>query len=461
MLYIRQRAPRRAAKLASTLVIAALSAAACRDARVPPTAPGPGRIAITSGDAQRGAPGQALDEPIVIVVRDDQGEPATGVRVSWIADDGGRIDPPESVTSSYGIAMATWTLGADRALHHGRALAPGYATVEFTATTPPDVELPLDVIQPLTLETYDGSGQSVHPDYVATGPEWTRGGNYLLLTPYPKGNPAFENPAIYQSRDLVSWTTPFGAPNPLTTPTGGYFSDPDALFVPERNELWVYFREVTTANRIRLTTSVDGVHWSASTLVAEAPNHAIISPTVVRRSPNEWLMWSVNGNVGCAGATTTVELRRSVNGVLWSNPETVALTQPGLSVWHIDVQWIPSRREYWALYNTKTAGTCTTAAVYLATSADGVHWTTHPSPVLSHGATPDLQDVIYRSTFAYEPATDEVTLWYSGARYDGASYVWHSAVQRRRRVDLFASIGAQGTAVVRAERPLPPLVNFP
>jgi hypothetical protein len=81
--------------------------------------------------------------------------------------------------------------------------------------------------------------------------------------------------------------------------------------------------------------------------------------------------------------------------------------------------------------------------------------------VLSHGATPDLQDVIYRSTFAYEPATDEVTLWYSGARYDGASYVWHSAVQRRRRVDLFATIGAQGTAVVRAERPLPPLVNFP
>src|SRR5437870_802754 len=106
MLYIRQRAPRRAAKLASTLVLAALSAAACRDAQVPPTAPGPGRIAIASGDAQRGAPGQPLDQPIVIVVRDAQGEPAAGVRVSWIADDRGTVDPPSTITSSYGIAMA-------------------------------------------------------------------------------------------------------------------------------------------------------------------------------------------------------------------------------------------------------------------------------------------------------------------------------------------------------------------
>src|SRR5438045_3602758 len=83
-------------------------------------------------DTQRGAPGQALDQPIVIVVRDDQEEPAAGVRVSWIADDGGMIDPPESVTNSDGIATAAWTLGADHALHHGRALAPGYETVEFT-----------------------------------------------------------------------------------------------------------------------------------------------------------------------------------------------------------------------------------------------------------------------------------------------------------------------------------------
>jgi hypothetical protein len=456
-----QRATTRAASLASILVIAALYAVGCRDARVTPTAPGPGRIAIASGDAQRGAPGQPLDEPIVVVVRDERGAPAPGVRVSWIADDGGAVDPPESITNSDGLAIAAWTLGRDRVLHHGRAAAAGYATVEFTATTPPDIELPLDVIQPLSLATYDGSGQSVHPDYVAMGPEWTHSANYLFLTPYPRGNANFENPAVYQSRDLVSWTTPFGAPNPLATPTGGYFSDPDALFVPERNELWVYFREVTTANRIRLTTSVDGVHWSASTVVAEAPNHELISPTVVRRSPNEWLMWSVNGNVGCAGATTTLELRRSTDGLVWSKPETVPLTQPGLYPWHIDVEWIPSRGEYWALYNAKAAGSCTTGAVYLATSTDGLHWRVHPSPVLSRGATPDLQDVVYRATFAYDPAADVVTLWYSGATYDGANYIWHSAVQRRRRADLFATVDAQGTALRRAERPLPPLRDFP
>jgi len=60
----------------------------------------------------------------------------------------------------------------------------------------------------------------------------------------------------------------------------------------------------------------------------------------------------------------------------WSPPEQVSLVQLGYSVWHIDVQWIASRSEFWALYNVKTPGSCTTPAVYLATSGDGVTWRT-------------------------------------------------------------------------------------
>lgn len=421
-----------------------------------------GHIAVTSGDAQRGTPGLPLGRPIVIVVRDAAGDPVPGVRVTWFADDGGTIDPNESLTDDGGRAAATWTLGGDRALHHGRAMADAYDPVSFTASTSTDPDLPLDLIQPLRLSTFDGSGQTVHPDYVATGPEWMHSGRYLFITPYPNGNASFENPSVYESDDLLQWGAPFGVTNPIASPQGSsYFSDPDALFVPERNELWLYFRQVSDQNVIRLTRSTDGAHWSASTIVARAPNHQIISPSVVRRSPSEWLMWSVNGNVGCSGATTTVELRRSSNGTDWSGAETVALSQQGLYAWHVDVEWLPSRGQYWALYNTKTAGSCTTSAVYLATSTDGMHWTTYPSPVLAHGAIPELRDVVYRSTFAYDELSDEVTIWYSGARYDAGNYVWHSAVQRRRRVDLFATINSPSRAAAMAERPLPSLRDFP
>jgi hypothetical protein len=426
------------------------------------TSPARGKIAIASGDAQRGAPGQPLGLPIVIVVRDAAGNPAAEVHVRWVAEDGGVIDPAESVTDATGSAAATWTLGADRALHRGSAVADGYEAVAFTASTTTDPELPLDVIQLLALSTYDGSGQTVHPDYVATGPEWTQSGRYLFLTPYPNGNPAFENPSVYESTDLLRWAAPLGVTNPIASPTTtGYYSDPDALFVPERNEVWLYFRQVGDENVVRLTRSTDGAHWSAPVMVAHAPNHELISPSVVRRAPNDWLMWAVNGNVGCSGATATVELRRSINGTDWSKPETVALSQGGVYPWHIDVEWVASRGEYWAMYNTKTPGTCTTSALYLATSTDGLNWTTYASPVLARGAIPEMRDVVYRSTFAYDELSDEVTIWYSGARYDAGTYTWRSAVQRRRRTDLFATINATPKAAISADRALPPLRNFP
>lgn len=398
---------------------------------------------------------------MVVVARDASGTPRPGVQVTWIADDGGTIDPSDGVTDFDGRATATWTLGAASSAHRARAVAGGYDGAEFTASTSLDGELPLDVIATLNLKTYDGSGQTVHPDFVTTAGEWPGAHEYLLITPYPNGNAGYENPSVFESADALHWTIPADVTNPIVTPANGYSSDPDAVYVAERSELWLYFREVASENVVRLTTSRDAMHWSAPVTVAHAPNHELISPTVVRRGASEWLMWAVNGNEGCAGATAKVELRRSSNGIDWSGPQTVDLVQPGLWPWHIDVEWIPARGEFWAMYNVKTAGSCATDAVYLATSTDGIHWTTYPSPVLTRGAVPALQDIVYRSTFAFDPVLDEITIWYSGARYDGRVYNWASAVQRRRRADLFAQIQAPARAAITASRALPSLVRFP
>jgi len=90
-----------------------------------------------------------------------------------------------------------------------------------------------------------------------------------------------------------------------------------------------------------------------------------------------------------------------------------------------------------------------------------VTWRTFPSPVLRRGAIPELADIVYRATFAYDADRDLVSLWHSGARHTTRGYEWHAAFERRRRDDLLDAIG-QVTAAHTLPAPLtsgPPLTN--
>lgn len=326
-----------------------------------------------------------------------------------------------------------------------------------------DGDPPMNELRTLTLDTYDGSGQTVHPDFVRFASAAGTFGT-LAITPYPNGNATRENPSIFGGETAELWSVPDGVANPIVRPREGYLSDPDIVRDPDTGLLRLYFREVASRNVIRLTTSDDAVHWSTPVTVTEGANHTILSPTVVRRGAGEWLMWAVDGNVGCTGSTTAVTLRRSADGITWSAPEPVSLTQPGVYPWHIEVQWIPSREEYWAVFNGKTAGSCTTPAVWLATSTDGVRWTTYPSPLLARGASHDFEDVVYRTTFDYDAESDVITFWYSGARYDGSAYIWKTAVQRRRRSEVFGVVTARAALAADALAPrvgVPPLLEAP
>jgi hypothetical protein len=125
-----------------------------------------------------------------------------------------------------------------------------------------------------------------------------------------------------------------------------------------------------------------------------------------------------------------------------------------LTPWHVDVMWVAELEEFWALYNEKPASSCATPALRLATSTDGIMWTQHPTPVLQAGVMREFNDIVYRSTLEYDPRTDMVTLWYSGARHDGDTWTWSAAVERRSRRGLFLLVDtpepARRTAVSRA-----------
>ncbi len=295
---------------------------------------------------------------------------------------------------------------------------------------------------PLILRTYDGSGQSVHPDFVAPGPAWGSGLKYLVSTPYPGSSDKHENPSLYASADGLTWDAAPGAPMPLTTPRTGFLSDPDIVYSEPQNDLSVYYRQADgRSDRILLMRSSDGAKWSEPLQLLSGPFATILSPSVVRRGEGDWLMWSVNASGGCHGNSTTVQLRRSANGVTWTAPEPVVLPLPtNRFAWHIDVQWIEARQEYWALFPAKAPGTCATRTLYLATSHDGVTWTTVSQPVLTAGSIPEFQHVVYRSTFAYDAASDSITFWFSGARLSGKKFFWSTAVQRRSRTGVFDAV---------------------
>ncbi len=417
--------------LVTVLVSASVSGCAGDAGPRPPTV-----VRVTEGDGQIARVGTLLPVPIVVTVLNAEGQPTEGVRVEWRTNDG-QLLPVESETDEQGEARARWQLGQVEGARTAEATLPGAEPAVFTAIAERSDALPFDELTPLAFSTYDGSGQVVHPDYAATPAGRFGLPLHLAITPYPFGNAAFENPSFFESPRRDRWAPAQGGPDPVVLPTAGYLSDPDLVYVADLGELWLYYRQVTTDNIVQLVRTSDGRTWSAPVEVLRAPNHQVVSPTVVRRESGDWWMFAVNsGAAGCGAATTVVEARRSTDGIHWGPAAPIQLSQPDLWPWHLDVQWIPQLNRFWALYNAKTAGGCTTPAVFLAESTDGLDWQVMAQPVLVKGAIPELQDIVYRSTFEYDPATDAVTFWFSGARYESGKYRWSAAFERRHRAAL-------------------------
>jgi hypothetical protein len=417
-------------------------------------------VRVTEGDGQVARVGTLLPAPIVVTVLNADGQPVEGVRVDWRTDDG-RLLPVDGKTNALGQARARWQLGQVEGARTAAATLPGAEPAVFTAIAESSDALPFDELTPLAFQTYDGSGQVVHPDYAATPAGAFGLPLHLAITPYPFGNAAFENPSFFESRRRDTWTRPQDGRDPVVLPAAGYLSDPDLVYVADLGELWLYYRQVTSDNIVQLVRTSDGRTWSAPVEVLRAPNHEIVSPSVVRRAIGDWWMFAVNsGATGCGAPGTVVEVRRSTDGIHWGDAAPAQLSQPGLSPWHLDVQWIPRLNRFWVLYNAKTAGGCTTPAVYLAESTDGLDWQVVAQPVLVKGAIPELQDIVYRSTFEYDPVTDAVTFWFSGARYQSGGYRWSAAVERRHRTELTESL--QATIDPRQLPPAPaPLDEWP
>ena len=287
-----------------------------------------------------------------------------------------------------------------------------------------------------SIPTYDGSGQAVHPD-IADFPDGWQGYRYwLVMTPLPYDSDGRENPSILVSNDGSSWQPPPGVTNPLVPPPPcDHNSDPDIVYNPRTDELYVYYTEVLRAERcgagvnensLKLITSSDGVHWSAPRTVMRFDldtEPLYVSPAVVYRD-GVFELWMVSNRDEVVHATST-------DGVSWSPLEPLEI---GQVQWHLDVLYIEPKAEYWMLFvDAPVAG----AALKFATSADGLRWRDYAAPLLTPGAGWD-DERIYRSTFLYDPAGDLLRVWYSAKNRAGE---WHIGYTEAGYADLIDWLG--------------------
>ncbi len=275
---------------------------------------------------------------------------------------------------------------------------------------------------PLKIQTYDGSDEITHPDALCFERPWKDYRFWMTATPYPGSNSAFENPSIFVSNDGVNWSVPEGASNPIAKPPANtYLSDPDIIYHPSYG-LRVYDRLVDEShNRIFFVESKDGRKWTRPVESIAVPNHYLISPAIIALN-SQYLMYSVK--LSDDHKTTTVERRKSEDGIAWSQPEIVSvLYARDKLIWHLDAAYVPMRKEFWLLFYSYPS-----AALYLAVSKDGLKFETLPIPLLTGREEPGAWNSgiywdsgLYRSTFCVNEQS-ELLLWYTGTK---APASWH------------------------------------
>jgi hypothetical protein len=221
---------------------------------------------------------------------------------------------------------------------------------ECDPVVPEQAEIPGRVWGPYggkrTIPTHQdpGGGQTTHPSVVRVPGGWNGYEYWMAHTPYPGSNSAWEDPNIAASNDGVNWVVPAGLTNPIDDQPGlpgPYNSDTDLEMGPG-NTMYAFWRVVIPdafQERIKYSTSTDGVNWSAP---VEAMRSAMsdrrpLSPAFMYEN-GAWKMWAIEINrspnrmVFFQGGATPAKAN-------WGAMQTVALgaMQKEKEPWHLSV----------------------------------------------------------------------------------------------------------------------------
>ena len=94
------------------ILLITLGVASCTHERTGPVVLVPAALTVSAGNAQTGAAGSVLAQPLVALVTAANGEPVGGVRVAWhVRAGGGFVSIPTSATDDQGLASVLLTVG--------------------------------------------------------------------------------------------------------------------------------------------------------------------------------------------------------------------------------------------------------------------------------------------------------------------------------------------------------------
>lgn len=280
--------------------------------------------------------------------------------------------------------------------------------------------------KPLTITTYDGSGQAVHPDILKFRPGF-KGGlsqtftHILAMTPYPEGLGGYENPSIVVSNTPEYAFLEDKIPAPITPKNShperrsNFYADVDLTY--HDGVFYLFYIKRFDKVPLRRKTSKDLVHWGTEDIIRGVD---LLSPAVIY-DPHEslWKLWGVKR------VTWKVEYYESDDGLNWrfsghtDIPETLFCDSwdgwKERNCWHLDVQKTRLSRRYIALivYTNGSQGYGPNNLFY-GDSWDGLAWEVPRKPVLAPSSDGwDRHFGIYRSTFLIEDGVLKV--WYSAA----------------------------------------------
>jgi hypothetical protein len=276
----------------------------------------------------------------------------------------------------------------------------------------------LNAAEHLTIPTYDTSGQADHPSIRDFGASPWNGYRYwMAMTPYPAADATKENPSIVASNDKTTWIVPVGLTNPIDPRPGtGYNSDAELVMSADGLTMYCVWREVvgaSTADKIWIKSSTDGITWAGETDILDAAFTAVLSPTI-EWDGTQFVMWSVNGTSSNALEKRTCA---TIDGV-WSEVTTCTFINPSPSLFHVCV------RKFGSTYYLTGMDTQSlyTKGSYLAWSTDGEAWEYDPGFIILPGASGAWDDTrMYRSTFA--KVGNVLDIWYSAYN---ASNEWYT-----------------------------------
>lgn len=270
----------------------------------------------------------------------------------------------------------------------------------------------------LSIETYDGSGQTAHPDIIkfVNGFKGGLSGkrNFIMvMTPYKNHDEKLENPSIVVSNLPNGDFVADNIKNPIDKSSGRWRhnADPDLVFRDGLFSLFWKQRDKTNDSMVLLRArSNDLVCWSSKELCQPPSIGRLVSPSIL--FDGKWRLWGVNPE------SYSVENWESSDGLNWEycGKANVPRTLMGRSCWHIDVQKAGNNCYALLVYGEHEGN-----VLHFGASFDGLDWAVSDEPVLSPSKDGFDCGGIYRSTFIIE---------------DGKIRVWYSALGKERTVGI-------------------------